>query len=252
MDIPEEDYLQLSGIQHFAFCRRQWALIHIEQIWSENLRTVEGRLLHARAHDPFFTEKRRGVIVTREVPVFSRSMGVSGKCDVVEFHRDDESGVPLPGRKGMWRPHPVEYKRGKPKTTDIDRLQLCAQAMCLEEMLACEPVPSASLYYGEVRRREAVELTEGLRASVLDAFMEMRHYANRQHTPRVKPSKSCNACSLKDACLPKLLRTKQSVATYLKRNLGFVGDEGSNRAGTGSLGLSIIEEQREREKGVRT
>jgi CRISPR-associated exonuclease Cas4 len=220
MEILEEDYLQLSGIQHFAFCRRQWALIHIEQLWGENLRTVEGSLLHKKAHDPFFTEKRKDVIITRDMPVFSRSMGVSGICDVVEFFRDDGAGVPLSGRKGRWRPHPVEYKRGKPKTSDIDRLQLCAQAMCLEEMLVCEPIPSASLYYGEVRRRETVTLTEGLRLSVQDAFREMRHHFDRRHTPRVKPTKACNACSLRDMCLPGLLREGRSAAAYLEKGLG--------------------------------
>jgi CRISPR-associated exonuclease Cas4 len=218
MAISEEDYLQLSGIQHFAFCKRQWALIHIEQLWEENLRTVEGSLLHARAHDSSFTEKRRGVIVTRDMPVVSRTMGVSGKCDIVEFHQDERHGVPLFGRKGTWCPYPVEYKRGKPKITDIDRLQLCAQALCLEEMLVCEPIEQAALYYGELRRREAVELTPELRGAVVAIFSEMRQYYDRQHTPRVKPTKSCNACSLKNSCLPSLLRPKRDVALYMRRN----------------------------------
>jgi CRISPR-associated exonuclease Cas4 len=218
-EIPEESYLQLSGIQHFAFCRRQWALIHIEQIWSENLRTVEGRLLHERAHDPFLVEKRKNVIVSREIPVFSRSMGVSGRCDVVEFHQDKDYGVPLPGRRGAWLPHPVEYKRGRSKTTNVDRLQLCAQAMCLEEMLVCPPLVSASLYYGEVRRRETVELTDDLRTLVQDMFKEMHQYAARCYTPRVKPNKSCNACSLKDNCLPKMLRGRRTVSAYLAESI---------------------------------
>lgn len=219
MSTSEEDYLQLSGIQHFAFCRRQWALIHIEQLWDENLRTIEGSLLHERAHDPFFTEKRKDVIVTREMPIFSHDMAVVGKCDVVEFRQDAEKGVPLPGRKGKWHPCPVEYKRGKPKTTDIDRLQLCAQALCLEEMLVCGVIDIAYLYYGEIRRREIVELTTALRASVQDMFQEMHKYYDRRYTPRVKPTKSCNACSLKDQCLPRLPGTKQSVALYLQNNV---------------------------------
>jgi CRISPR-associated exonuclease Cas4 len=218
--ISEEDYLQLSGIQHFVFCRRQWALIHIEQQWAENLRTVEGKLLHERAHDPFFTEKRGDKVITREMPVFSRAMGISGQCDIVEFHRDDESGVAIAGRSGKWIPCPVEYKRGKPKVSDADRLQLCAQAMCLEEMLVCEEIGTAFLYYGETRRREPVELTAGLRESVVAAFNEMRDYSKRGYTPSAKRTKACNACSLKDKCLPTLPAENRSVAEYLERCLG--------------------------------
>jgi CRISPR-associated exonuclease Cas4 len=218
--IPEDAYLQLSGIQHFAFCRRQWALIHIEQLWDENLRTVEGKLLHERAHDPYFTEKRKGIIVTRDMPVFSRSMGVTGKCDIVEFHLDEAKGVPLSGRKGRWHPCPVEYKRGRPKTNDIDRLQLCAQALCLEEMLACEAIEVAYLYYGETRRRETVEITAALKDQAKELFQEMHTYYERRYTPRAKPTKSCNACSLKNQCVPALGRAEQSVSAYLKSNLG--------------------------------
>jgi CRISPR-associated exonuclease Cas4 len=213
--IPEEDYLQLSGIQHFSFCRRQWALIHIENQWAENLRTFEGGLMHERAHDPFFTEKRKDLIVAREMPVFSREMGVSGQCDVVEFRRDEASGVSLSGRRGKWSPCPIEYKRGKPKITDADRLQLCAQAICLEEMLACDVIEMAYLYYGETRRREPVELTDALRGKVRSMFAEMHQHYRRGHTPRVKQTKSCNACSMKDICLPKLPRSERFARNYI-------------------------------------
>jgi CRISPR-associated exonuclease Cas4 len=219
MFYQEDDYLQLSGIQHFSFCRRQWALIHVEQIWAENLRTVEGKLLHENAHDPFFTEKRKNLIITRDLPVFSRKMGVSGRCDVVEFRRDEEHGVKLAGRTGKWRPLPVEYKRGKPKVSDADRLQLCAQALCLEEMLVCEVIETAYLYYGEIRRRETVGLSASLRESVFDMFAEMHEYYRRRHTPRVKQTKSCNACSLKDECLPRMTQQNKSVSSYLKDHL---------------------------------
>jgi CRISPR-associated exonuclease Cas4 len=218
-NIPEDDYLQLSGIQHFSFCRRQWALIHVERQWAENLRTVEGKLLHERAHDPFFTEKRGDVIITREMPIFSRTMGVSGQCDVVEFRRDDVGGVSLTGRKGKWSPCPIEYKRGKPKLSDADRLQLCAQAMCLEEMLACNNIERAYLYYGEIRRREPVELTLELRDNVKAIFAEMHQYYRRGYTPRVKMTKSCNACSMKDICLPKLPRSEHCAKDYIMKHI---------------------------------
>lgn len=140
----EEDFLQLSGLQHFAFCRRQWALIHIEQQWKENLRTVEGDLFHRRAHDDQARERRGDVLILRGLSVASPTLGISGTCDVVEF-RADPGGVPLQGEEGLWVPFPIEYKRGAPKSHRADELQLCAQAMCLEEMLCCA-VPEGGPY----------------------------------------------------------------------------------------------------------
>ena len=141
----EEDYLQLSGIQHFAFCRRQWALAYIELQWDENVRTVEGKLLHEKAHDPTNAEKRGDLIISRGMPVYSRELGISGECDVVEFHRSQD-GITLFGRDGLYEVIPIEYKRGKPKENDVDILQLMAQALCLEEMLCCQ-IPFGYLYY---------------------------------------------------------------------------------------------------------
>lgn len=216
MAYEEDESLNLAGIQHFAFCRRQWALAYIEMQWAENLRTTEGHLLHEKAHDAFDTEKRGNLLVSRGLAVFSRELGVTGVCDVVEFHADRQ-GVPLFGREGTWRPIPVEYKRGSPKENDADRLQLCAQAMCLEEMLVCA-IPKAYLYYGETARRTAVELDDALRGRVRGLFEEMHALYRRQYTPQVKPTKSCNACSLKELCLPKLHRVG-SAAAYLRRRL---------------------------------
>ena len=142
----EEDYLQLSGIQHFAFCRRQWALAYIELQWSENERTVDGKLLHEKAHDVTSEEKRGDLIISRAMPIHSRELGISGECDIVEFHRG-ETGITLTGREGKYEVVPIEYKRGRPKQNDVDILQLAAQAMCLEEMLCCD-IPYGFLYYG--------------------------------------------------------------------------------------------------------
>lgn len=213
MSWQEEDYLQLSGLQHFAFCRRQWALIHIEGQWAENFRTVDGTLLHEHVHDQESRESRGDLLIIRGLAIHSAQMGVSGQCDVVEFRRDP-AGVPLRGREGRWLPYPVEYKRGKPKEHDADELQLCAQAMCLEEMLCCE-VPSGALYYGEPRRRTAVSFTPELRRQVQDSLIEMHQLYERRHTPKVKTSKACNACSLKGLCLPKLM-SRKSAAAYLQ------------------------------------
>lgn len=210
----EDDFLQLSGLQHFKFCHRQWALIHIEDQWAENYRTVDGAILHENAHDGIRTESRGDLLITRDMRVFSRTLGVSGACDVLEF-RQGGTGVPLTGREGLWQPFPVEYKRGRPKEHDADALQLCGQAMCLEEMLCCE-IPAGALYYGEIRHRKEVAFTPELRQEVRTLLEEMHSLYDRGHTPRVKPTKGCNACSLKELCLPKLMG-RRSVSAYLRQ-----------------------------------
>ena len=216
MSYSEDDYLQLSGLQHFAFCRRQWALIHVEQQWRENLRTVEGGILHERAHDETIRERSGNKIVMRGLRVSSSALGVSGTCDVVEFFCG-ESGARLAGEEGIWQPYPVEYKRGSSKPGDADRLQLCAQAMCLEEMLGC-PVPEGALYYGETRRRERVSLDEALRKQVVSRLAEMHELYRRGYTPKVRTGKYCNACSLKEICLPALCG-ERSASTYIREHV---------------------------------
>ena len=212
MEYKEEDYLMLSGIQHFLFCRRQWALIHIEQQWAENVRTVEGNIMHRRAHNVEFYERRGDTLTVRALKIHSSRLGLSGECDVLEFHRS-ETGITLAGMEGRWQPYPVEYKRGQPKINVCDEAQLCAQAMCLEEMLCCD-IKFADLYYGEPRRRKVVELTEQLRDTVKDTVLEMHKLYDSGFTPKVKMGKSCNACSLKDICLPKIMG-KSDVKAYM-------------------------------------
>ncbi len=212
----EEDYLSLSGIQHYEFCRRQWALIHIEQQWSENLRTIEGQLLHQKAHDGYSAEKRGNVIISRGMPVFSRTLGVTGQCDIVEFYQCDE-GVELFGKSGRYKVLPVEYKRGAPKDNNSDVLQLVAQAICLGEML-CSDVKEGRLFYGETKHRIKVEMTDELKQIVIARFEEMHHMYERRHTPKAKQTKSCNACSLKNVCLPKMQANK-SAHTYIAKTI---------------------------------
>lgn len=216
MEYSEEDYLFISGIQHFKFCRRQWALIHVEQQWEENVHTVIGELMHKKAHDPYLTEKRKDTIIVRALPVVSKEMGITGECDVVEFRRC-EDGVRLHGHRGLYSIYPVEYKKGKPKTDEKDQLQLAAQAMCLEEMFSTK-IKEGALFYGETKRREIIHITDELRIEVRDMFQEMHHYFSRHYTPKVKTSKSCSSCSLKEICLSKLSKTV-SVGTYMKRML---------------------------------
>lgn len=213
MEYQEEDYLMLSGIQHFAFCRRQWALIHIEQQWQENVRTFEGKIMHDNAHDPDFREKRKDVLTVRAMKVFSRTMGISGECDVVEFHRSEE-GITLQGCEGLFYVIPIEYKRGAPKQHDADELQLTAQAMCLEEMLVTQ-IEKGFLYYGETRHRMEVIFTPELREKVRKSFEEMHSYYKRSYTPKVKMNPSCKQCSLYDLCIPQLCK-EISAAKYIE------------------------------------
>ncbi|MGI6720355.1 MAG: CRISPR-associated protein Cas4 [Anaerovoracaceae bacterium] len=215
MRYVEENYLQLSGIQHYAFCPRQWALIHIEKQWTENYLTAEGRVLHRRAHDGVEVEKRGDLIIVRSLKVSSAVLGVSGECDIVEFHRS-ESGVSLSGSEGLWQPFPVEYKRGKAKLDDCDRLQLCAQVVCLEEML-CIEIQQGALFYGEPRRREQVVFTPELRMKLSEIIAQMHALYKRQHTPKSTYKKTCRSCSIRELCLPRLGEPSQvSVSEYLE------------------------------------
>lgn len=214
MEYCEEDFLLLSGIQHYAFCKRQWALIHIEQQWQENVHTAVGGLFHKKAHDKFSYEKRGDVLITRGLPVRSRILGISGECDIVEF-RAVESGISLFGHNGTYQPFPVEYKKGHPKDTEADALQLAAQAMCLEEMFSVS-VPEGALYYGEIKRRVPVEINQEIRCKVQEITADMHLLFAKGHTPKVKRKKECSACSLKDICLPHLEKV-ESVKNYIEK-----------------------------------
>lgn len=212
----EEDYLMLSGIQHFAFCRRQWAMIHIEQQWADNFRTTAGELMHKKAHDEGSVEKRGDLLIVRGLRISSHELGMSGQCDVVEFHRN-ENGVALFGYNGKWNPVPVEYKHGVPKENKADELQLCAQAMCLEEMFQTK-IPDGYLFYGENRKRTYVELSDDLRLEVKRMSTEMHDLFRKGYTPNVKPDKRCKACSLENLCVPKLQKT-MPVRKYIEQNI---------------------------------
>lgn len=216
MDSDTQDHLKISGLQHYKFCRRQWALIHIEGLWAENYRTTDGNIMHEKAHDKQFFESRGDKLVVRGLQIVSHELKVVGECDVVEFRRSD-GGISLPGREGTWIPYPVEYKRGSPNPETGNELQLCCQAMCLEEMLCCQ-VPEGALYFGEQHRRIKVPFTAELRMELKESLREMRRLYTSAHTPRAKPRKGCAACSLKELCLPATARRK-SVSRYLREHL---------------------------------
>lgn len=209
----EDDLLPLSALQHFAYCPRQFALIHLEQTWAENLFTAEGQLLHQRVNDGT-TETRGDLHIARSLQLVSQQLGLTGIADLVEFHRIEKGGVKLPGRSGRWRPFPVEYKRGRSKTDDWDRLQLCAQAICMEEMLGVE-VPEGAVFYGKPRRREAVQFDLSLRNKTRTLAKQMHELWETRRTPPPDPGPKCDRCSLHDRCLP----ATASASDYLHRML---------------------------------
>ncbi len=210
----EDELLAISGIQHIAFCERQWALIHIEKQWNENMRTAEGRVMHEHVHDPDYKAQKPELVVVRSMPLRSFTLGLYGEADVVEFiPQADGTGIKLANRDGFYLPRPVEYKRGKSKKGDYDRLQLCAQAMCLEEMLKCR-IEEAYLYYGETRRRELIKLDNTMREEVrrLSEHMHQLYKDGVTSPPNMKLS-VCKNCSMENICLPGI-RTKRSVNDY--------------------------------------
>jgi len=213
----EDELLSLSGIQHFRFCKRQWALIHIERQWEDNLRTTEGQFLHERVDDPFLRESRGDVVISRAFPLVSYRLGLYGVADVVEYVRS-EKGVSLPGYDGLWKMHPVEYKRGKPKIDERDEVQLCAQAMCLEEMFDVR-ISTADFYYNEIRRRIHLKITEELRDLVFSLADEMHDLFNMGVTPQAERSQNCKFCSLVDVCVPKLTKKSVSVRKYVTKHV---------------------------------
>ncbi len=203
----EDDFLPISALQHLAFCERQWALIHLEGLWSENVLTAQGGTLHRKVHDAE-ADVRGDVRTARGLRVRSARLGLTGRADVVEFHRlpaDSEGGASLEGVDGLWQPFPVEYKRGRPKAGNCDEVQLCAQALCLEEMLDVA-IPRAALFYGMPRRRTDVELDRRLRDETVALTERLHRLTEAAETPPPPPRKRCRSCSLRDLCLPRLVR----------------------------------------------
>jgi CRISPR-associated exonuclease Cas4 len=215
MTYAEDDLLMLSGIQHIAFCERQWALIHIEKQWQENVATIEGAHLHEKADNPYLKEKRNDLIIARSVNIVSYELGLTGIADVIEFVRSEapEDCIKIPKRSGFWKPKVVEYKRGKPKHIDCDKVQLCAQAMCLEEMHNIKIVDGA-LFYNQIKHRENVVFDNVLRNSVKTYSVRMHELYEAGITPKAVLNKSCKNCSLYELCIPEL--SKLNVEKYMR------------------------------------
>jgi CRISPR-associated exonuclease Cas4 len=223
----EEDLIPLSALQHLLFCERRAALVHLEHVWAENVFTVEGSHTHKKVHDDMPTETRGDVRIARGLPLRSLRLGLVGKADVVEFHRISSenraedppdgmrrSGIPLPGATGLWQPFPVEYKRGRLRREEGYEVQVCVQALCLEEMLDVD-IPAGALYYGKPRRRLEMLFDAKLRHSTETAALRLHELIRSNTTPKARYQKKCESCSLVNLCLPKATSARRSVSSYL-------------------------------------
>ncbi len=199
----EDELLPLSALQHLIFCERRAALVHIEQAWDENRFTVEGRNLHSKVHEAG-DESRGDLRIVRGLRVRSLRLGLVGQTDVVEYHKQG----------GRWVPFPVEYKRGKPKPEPCDEIQLCAQAICLEEMTGAK-IPEGAIFYGQPRRRHPVSFDDRLRALTESAAQRLHELIDNGRTPPASFEKKCESCSLLHFCVPKRAGRSKSAARYL-------------------------------------
>lgn len=205
----EDELLPISALQHFAFCERQCALIHLELLWDENRLTAEGRILHEKVHERE-DESRGDIRIARGLRLRSLEFGLIGQADVVESH-----AINTPDNKTLWQPFPIEYKRGKPKPDVCDKIQLCAQAICLEEMLGVS-VPEGAVFYGQPRRRMAVEFTNPLRAETAEISERLHALVKNGKTPPAQYEKKCKNCSLFSLCMPEIAGKGRSARKYVE------------------------------------
>lgn len=213
----DDDLLLISGLQHLTFCEKQWMLIHVEQLWADNLLTIEGGHLHENVHR-IGSESRGEVKLAAGLQLRSLKLGLCGVADMVEFHRDDENGVVIPAFKDKtkrWTPYPIEYKRGRKRWDIADELQMCAQAICLEEMLYCT-IPEGAIFYGEPRRRTRIALTSALRSEVAAKCERARLLASGGAKPAYTPGKQCGNCSMREYCLPEETYMADRSQKYLE------------------------------------
>lgn len=218
MVYKESDYLMLSGIQHFYYCKQQWCLIHVEQQWADNQWTADGHLVHKKVDNPYLKEKRKNVFISRALPVSSKQLGFSGFLDVVEFTKDSECGVTIPGKKGRWLPRVVEFKRGKEKKDSRDIVQLVAQVICLEEKFHIS-IPTSYLYYNQINKKMEITITESLRSEVQNLADEMHYLFENGITLGTKNCNCGTGCSLRDICMPNISKGYKKVENYLANSL---------------------------------
>ncbi|MCL2063264.1 MAG: CRISPR-associated protein Cas4 [Candidatus Cloacimonetes bacterium] len=213
------DRLPISTIKQYAYCKRRFGLMYIDNEFLDNFKTIEGNIFHEKVNDPFFNEKRGEKYYSRSVPVYSDRLGLYGVCDIIEFLKD-EKGVSLPTQKGLWKINPIEYKNGKPEKSRADEMQLCAQAMCLEEMFSID-ILSGDIYYGKLRKRVNVLLSDELRLSVEKIALDIHQLMEKSFIPQKPEGQNCNLCSMIDICLPRVFKKPSSnlirISNFLEK-----------------------------------
>ncbi len=221
MPFNEDELLPLSALQHLVFCERRAALVHVERIWDDNRFTADGRNRH-ESTDKAEAVKRGDLVTARGVPLRSLRLGLSGKADVVEFHRircgSSENGAKLPGQSGNWLPYPVEHKRGKLRREEGYEIQVCAQALCLEEMLDLT-VPEGAVFYAKTARRLEVKFSSALREGTERAAERLHELLGSGETPPARPDSRCGRCSLRPHCLPDVTGGASTAREYIATHL---------------------------------
>lgn len=206
--IDNNERLPISALKQYIYCKRRFALMHIECQWGSNYKIVEGDFLHKKVDDPFFNEKRGNIHIDRSIPVFSDNLNLYGIADIVEFINDDD-GIKIDSKIGKWRINPIEYKNGKPESSNADKYQLCAVSMCLEEMFNAT-ISTGDIYYGKIKRRVLVDLSDELKNNVLKVINEIQILFDNQTLPPKPEDQNCSLCSLIDICMPNIFNNKSS------------------------------------------
>ena len=214
----ERERLPVSAIKQYVYCKRRFALMFIDDEWENNYKIIEGNITHEKVDDPFFKEKRKDIYYSRSVPVFSEALNLYGIIDIIEFFRDDNKGVNIGTHKGLWSINPIEYKNGKPEKSGADNLQLCALAMCLEEMFSAE-INSGEIYYNKMRKRVKVQLNDDLKKQVISAVSEMNEFLNNLSIPPKPENQNCSLCSLSEICMPSIFDVKNTNAVRISKLL---------------------------------
>ena len=211
----ECERLPVSAVKQYAYCKRRFALMFIDDEWGDNYKIIEGNITHEKVDDPFFNEKRKDLYHSRSVPVFSEKLNLYGVVDIIEFQRDD-NGVNIKTHGGLWGINPIEYKNGKPEKSNADNLQLCALALCLEEMFSAK-IDSGEIYYNKLRKRIKVQLDEELKAQVKTIVAEINELLDNPIIPPKPVNQNCNLCSLTEICMPAIFDAKNTNAARINK-----------------------------------
>ncbi|WP_294468853.1 CRISPR-associated protein Cas4 [uncultured Anaerofustis sp.] len=220
-DYNNEHNIPISMIKQYAYCPHRFSLMYLDNVWSENYKIVEGNITHRKVDNPFIKEKRKDTFYSRSVPVYSDELDLYGIVDIIEFTKsEDDSAVKVKGKRGKWKINPIEYKNGKKEKSNADALQLCAQAICLEEMFDTK-IEFGEIFYNKIKRRFKVEFDNKLRSEVLNIIGLINENISKNEIIPIREEQNCNLCSIRDNCLPFAYRNKNSkekLIELIKRN----------------------------------